>query len=358
MNAFNTPRDRAQLLLIALGLAIAFALAPFATGLLGALVLYVALAPVYRRLLRFMPRRASAIIVVVATMVLILLPLAWLLVIAVGQAPAALRQLQASDGLARLAAIRIGGADVGTRIVAAGGELISWGSAQAFRALGGAVRGTLNMVVALFGLYFLLLSASDAWRSVASYLPFSSAGADLLRDRFHDVTEATLLGTALTAVLQGVVVALGFAVTGLPDALFWGVVTAVVSIFPVLGSAIVWLPGAVALAVQGRYGASAVLVAIGAVVASNIDNIMRPLVNRRVSNLHPMVTLVGAFAGVGVLGLSGILLGPLAITYFFELVRLYRREYGAPSASASPVAPPAAFELAPREPARGPTPGA
>jgi len=358
MNAFTTPRDRAQLLLIALGLAIAFALAPFATGLLGALVLYVALAPVYRRLLRFMPRRASAIIVVVATMVLILLPLAWLLVIAVGQAPAALRQLQASDGLARLAAIRIGGADVGTRIVAAGGELISWGSAQAFRALGGAVRGTLNMVVALFGLYFLLLSASDAWRSVASYLPFSSAGADLLRDRFHDVTEATLLGTALTAVLQGVVVALGFAVTGLPDALFWGVVTAVVSIFPVLGSAIVWLPGAVALAVQGRYGASAVLVAIGAVVASNIDKIMRPLVNRRVSNLHPMVTLVGAFAGVGVLGLAGILLGPLAITYFFELVRLYRREYGAVPASAQPVAPPAAFELAPREPARGPTPGA
>src|SRR5690349_10799002 len=173
MNAFNSPRDRAQLLLVALGLAIFVALAPFAAGLLGALVLYVALAPVYHRLLRVLPRRASAVIVVVATTVLILLPLAWLLVIAVGQAPAALRQLQASDGLARLAAIRIGGADVGTRIVAAGGELISWASAQAFRALGGAVRGTLNIVVALFGLYFLLLSAGDAWRAVASYLPFS-----------------------------------------------------------------------------------------------------------------------------------------------------------------------------------------
>jgi predicted PurR-regulated permease PerM len=159
-------------------------------------------------------------------------------------------------------------------------------------------------------------------------------------------------------VLQGAVVALGFAVTGLPDALFWGVVTAVASVFPVLGSAVVWLPGAVALAVQGRYGASAVLVALGAVVASNIDNVMRPLVNRRVSNLHPMTTLVGAFAGVGVLGLPGILLGPLAITYFFELVQLYSREYGAASASAPPVAPPAAFELAPREPARGPTTGA
>jgi predicted PurR-regulated permease PerM len=351
MNAFSSPRDRAQLLLVALGLAIAIALAPFAAGLLGALVLYVAVAPAYRRLLAFMPRRASAIVVVTATAVLILLPLAWLLVIAIGQAPAALRQLQASDGLARLAAVRIGSADIGTRIVAAGGELVSWASAQAFRALGGAVRGTLNMVVALFGLYFLLLSSADAWRAVAAYLPFSAAGADLLRDRFRHVTEATLLGTALTAVLQGIVVALGFAATGLPDALFWGVVTAVVSVFPVLGSAVVWLPGAVALAIQGRYGASVALVALGAIVASNIDNVMRPLVNRRVSNLHPMTTLVGAFAGVGVLGLPGILLGPLAITYFFELVRLYRREYGEATeiASASPVAPPPSFELTRRD---------
>jgi len=359
MNAFNSPRDRAQLLLVALGLAIAFALAPFAAGLLGALVLYVAVEPLYRRLARLAPPRLSALIIIVATTLLILLPLGWLLVIAVGQAPAALRELQSSDGLARLSAIRVGGADIGTRIVAAGGEIISWASAQAFRAIGGAVRGTLNVVVALFGLYFLLLARGEAWRGVASYLPFSDAGADLLRDRFRQVTEATLLGTALTAVLQGVVVALGFAVTGLPDALFWGVVTAVVSVFPVLGSAVVWLPGAAALAVQSRYGASALLVAIGAVVASNIDNVMRPLVNRRVSNLHPMTTLVGAFAGVGVLGLPGILLGPLAISYFFELVRLYRREYGDGPATtpAPPAALPAAFDLSHHLGTRGPTAG-
>jgi predicted PurR-regulated permease PerM len=62
---------------------------------------------------------------------------------------------------------------------------------------------------------------------------------------------------------------------------------------------------------------------------------MRPLVNRRVSNLHPMTTLVGAFAGVGVLGLPGILLGPLAITYFFEVAALYRAEYGGDAVSAA-----------------------
>ena len=328
MHVFDSPRERAQLLLAVLGVVIALALTPFVTGLLGAVVLYVAVAPLYRRLVRYVPPRGAAMMVVVAATVLILVPVGVIVVIAVDQAPAAIRQLQDSAGLARLAAIRIGEMDIGAQVLEASGQLVSWISSQAFRALGGAVRGTINMVVALFGLYFLLRSAPATWRAIASYLPFSRSGIDLLAERFRDVTEATLLGTALTAILQGIVVALGFAMTGLSDAWFWGTVTAVVSVLPVFGSALVWAPGVLALVAQGRYDAATGLLVIGAVVASNVDNVMRPVVNRRVSNLHPMTTLVGAFAGVGVLGLPGILLGPLAITYFLELVKLYRREYG------------------------------
>lgn len=328
MIAFESRRDRAQLLLVVLGVMIAYAVLPLASGLLGALVLHVAVAPVHRRLASKMPRRVAAVLVVIATAVLILLPVGWLVAVAIDTAPDALRQLSSNPLLDRLSAVRIGEVDIGTRMVAAGGALMSWVSSQALRVLGGAVRGTLNATVALFGLYFLLRAPDEAWRRTAAYLPFSGNGAELVAHRFQQVTEATLLGTALTAVLQGSVVALGFAVTGLSDPWFWGVVTAVVSILPVLGSAIVWAPASLTLAAQGRYGAALVMAAIGGVVASNIDNVMRPLVNRRVSNLHPMITLVGAFAGVGVLGLPGILLGPLAITYFFELATLYRREYG------------------------------
>ena len=341
MNAFDSTRDRAQFFITVLGLAIAFAVFPLAAGLLGALVLYVGTSPIHRGLARRMPGRVAAVLIVVATAVLIFLPAAWLFAVVIDRTPDVVRQLRDNAGLARLASIRIGEIDIGTRVLSAGGSVVSWVSTQALRFLGGAVRGTLNAVVALFGLYFLLRSGANAWRAVAAYVPFSERGTDLLAHRFRQVTEATLLGTALTAVLQGAVVALGFAVTGLGDAWFWGVVTAVVSILPVFGSALVWLPAAVVLAAQGRYGAAVALGVLGGLVASNIDNVMRPVVNRRVSNLHPMTTLVGAFAGVGVLGLPGILLGPLAITYFFELVALYRREYprdGAMAArSAAPV---------------------
>jgi predicted PurR-regulated permease PerM len=342
MNVFDSRRDRAQLLLTVLGLAIAVAVLPLAAGLLGALVLHVATAPLHRRLARYLPAGAAAVMVVVATAVLIFLPAAWLLAVAIDAAPDALRQLRDNPALARLSAIRIGDLDIGTRVVDASGAIISWMSAQVFRVIGGAVRGTLNGAVALFGLYFLLCAAPSSWSRVAAFLPFSREGADLLAHRFRQVTEATLLGTALTAVLQGAVVALGFAATGLSDPWFWGLVTAVVSVLPVFGSALVWVPGTLALAVAGRYGAAIALAAIGATVASNIDNVMRPVVNRRVSNLHPMITLVGAFAGVGVLGLPGILLGPLAISYFFELAALYRREFTPPEQAREPNDSPAA----------------
>jgi predicted PurR-regulated permease PerM len=336
MNAFDSRRDRAQLLLTVLGIAIAFAVFPLAAGLIGALVLHVAAAPLHRRLAMVLPVRAAAVVIVVATALLIFLPAAWLLAVAIDATPDALRQLRDNPVLARISTIRLGDLDVGTRVLDASGAILSWMSAQVFRVIGGAVRGTLNGTVALFGLYFLLCAPPSRWSRVAAYLPFSREGADLLAQRFRQVTEATLLGTALTSVLQGAVVALGFSATGLSDPWFWGVVTAVVSVLPVFGSALVWVPGTIALAAQGRYGAAILLGAIGAAIASNIDNVMRLVVNRRVSNLHPMTTLVGAFAGVGVLGLPGILLGPLAIAYFFELTALYRREFAPPDRIVEP----------------------
>jgi predicted PurR-regulated permease PerM len=72
------------------------------------------------------------------------------------------------------------------------------------------------------------------------------------------------------------------------------------------------------------------MLVMGWLIASNIDNLIRPMVYRRVSDIHPMTTLVGAFAGVKYFGLPGLLLGPLAIAYFFELLRFYREEYGTP----------------------------
>ncbi|HEY9479251.1 MAG TPA: AI-2E family transporter [Gemmatimonadaceae bacterium] len=335
-------RARAQILIVVLGALVAYAIAPYASGLLGAAILYVIGAPVHRRLTRLVGAHAAAAIVLILLAVVIILPGAWLLNLVIVQAPIILRNVQESTFLSRLSALRIEGVDLGAQIASASGALVSWLSGHAIGFFGSATRSVLNLVIAFFALYYLLISASTAWRWVAAFLPFSNGSNELLRQRFTSITEAMLLGTALTAVLQGALIGFAFWIVGLPTPVFWGVITAFASILPVLGSALVWLPGVVVLLVQQRFGAAIALLVIGGLLASNLDNVVRPVVYRRVSDVHPLTTLVGAFAGVSLFGLVGLLLGPLAITYFFELIDIYEQEYGrkaitVPSASVPPV---------------------
>jgi predicted PurR-regulated permease PerM len=333
MNFLQTPRDRAGLLILVLGAAILLALSSFLSGLLGAGVLYVIFVRPYHWLARAVKPGPASALILVGALFLIAVPISWLTGIVIGQAPDSLHAIQSSALVARLGKLRPGSFDVGAELAKASGTLVSWLSSQVFSFVGSATSAALNLVIAFFGLYYLLRSGEETWPVIRRYIPFSTQTADALRDRFFSVTEATLLGTALVAAIQGSLVGLGFWIVGLPNALFWGTVTAFASILPVLGSALVWLPAVLVLVAQGKYGGAIGLLVIGAGIASNIDNLIRPLIYKRVSNIHPMITLVGAFAGVRYFGLLGLLLGPLAIAYLFELLQFYRVEYGEPVAA-------------------------
>lgn len=106
------------------------------------------------------------------------------------------------------------------------------------------------------------------------------------------------------------------------------------AIVPVVGSGLIWAPAAIALGLDGRWGAAVALALWGGIIVGSADNVIRPLVYRRWARIHPMVTLVGALAGIRYFGLLGILIGPLALNYFFELIRMYREEFIEPSEAA------------------------
>jgi len=324
----ESPRDRAGLLILVLGVAILVALIPFLSGLLGAAILYVIFVGPYHRMARVMPDGLASALTLIIAIIVIALPLTWLVGVLIDRVPDALKSLQSGTLLNRLAGMRVGGIHVGAKIAEASGTVVQWASAQAIGFLGGAASASLNLVIAFFGLYYMLHSGATLWSGFHGYVPFSSGTADALRLHFYRVTQATLLGTVATAIAQGTLIGLAFLIVGLPDPLVWGSMAAFASILPVLGTGLVWMPAVIVLAFQQRYGAMVVMLIIGWLLASNIDNVIRPMVYRKVSNIHPMVTLVGAFAGIKYFGLPGLLLGPLAIAYFFELMRFYKLEYG------------------------------
>src|SRR6185312_1782551 len=229
--------------------------------------------------------------------------------------------------LGRLRELKLGGMDLGPRLADLGTQVVGWIGSSAFGLVGTATRLALNLTISLFGLFYLLLRPGETWEAVRPYIPFSAKNTEKLRQGFRDVTTSTIIGTGATAAIQGFLVGLGFWLTGLPNAVFWGVVTMVFAILPVVGSALVWGPGALAL-ILGHHALAGVLLAVGgAVIVGNVDYVIRPMVFRRWANIHPLITLVGALAGVPYFGILGLLIGPLALSYFFELVKMYREEY-------------------------------
>lgn len=315
--------------LLAFAALITLALIPWLSGLVGALILAVPLAPLHRRLARHLPARWSAGVIAAIVVVVIAVPGSWLVATTMGEAAEAIRALQASDVITRLEGVRLGGIEVARQVENAGASLLTWLSGRALALFGSATRATLNLCIALFGLYYLLVDGGRLGARAAALLHLPPAHATLLAARFRAVTDALLLGTLLTAAVQGMIVGLGFAVVGLRGPVLWGVVTACVSVLPVLGSAIVWLPGVAVLALGGRPGAALLLAVIGGGIAANMDNVVRLVAYRRISGIHPMLTLVGAVAGVGIFGMSGVLIGPLVLSYFVELLRLYEAGRGA-----------------------------
>lgn len=327
MAILDTKHQRAAILILVLGAALAVALSPYASGLIGIPVLYVVFTPVHDWLSRHVKPGLAAGLVVVLGIFLILVPGVSLVGLIVSEAQDIAAGVIRSPILDRLSELRVGGYDIGAQLATIGQKLVSWVGSSAFNLLGTATRAALNLAIAFFGLYYLLLRGGTAWQGIRPYIPFSSSNAEKLALRFKNVTISTLIGTGVTALLQGALVGLAFWAVGLPNALFWGVITGILSIFPVLGSGLVWLPGALALLLQQEYGRAIGLFAFGAIVIGNVDNVIRPMVFRRWAQIHPLITLVGAFAGVRYFGILGLVIGPLALSYFFELISMYREEY-------------------------------
>jgi predicted PurR-regulated permease PerM len=332
---------RAALLLVAAAIAVTVVGAvPLAAGLVAAPALAVICRPLQDRLAKRMRPKVAALVIVVLAWGVLVVPGAWLATRAIRQAPAAVGEVQRLTEAWRTGQ-PIFGTSPDSLVARAGAASAGWLSAALGPALSSIGHGILNLSIAVLGLYFLLVAGDAAWVAVRQHLPFSQSGSDWLRGVFVNVTRAALLGTLLSAALQGISIGIGFHLVGNDAAAFWGAVAGFATLIPVVGNALVWLPSVVALIVQGRLGAAFTMFALGKIVPSLIDRVVRAVVSQRVGNTHPMVTLVGALVGLRLVGPVGILVGPTIVQCTLALIQLYEREYGLPWTASRRNSPPA-----------------
>ena len=207
------------------------------------------------------------------------------------------------------------------------GELVGSISKWVVGGLSQATLGTANFLfmsfVFLYTMYFFQMDGHKLMKKVLYYLPLNSDDENLMLEKFTSVTRATLKGTLMIGILQGGLAGAAFAVAGIDNAVFWGTVMAVLSIIPSVGSALVWVPAAFILIMQGSVGSGVGLLMFCGVVVGSLDNVLRPILVGKDTRMHELMIFFGTLGGIMMFGISGIFIGPLIASLFVTIWELY-----------------------------------
>ena len=178
--------------------------------------------------------------------------------------------------------------------------------------------------VALFTLYYLLKDADKVQDAICWFIPLEKERTRRLLTRAREVTYATVVGNLLVAVVQGLLGGLAFWLAGLPSPALWGTVMGVLSLIPVVGPPVVWIPGAIHLLSVGATGSGIGLALFGTLVISTIDNVLRAwLVSDRVK-VHPLLVFLGVVGGVFLFGAPGLVVGPVGFVLALAMMQMAR----------------------------------
>lgn len=206
---------------------------------------------------------------------------------------------------------------------------------------GGALGFVLAFGVGLYVTFFLLRDGTLIGKAIIDTLPMKRSIAQKLADKFLQVVRATIKGSVVVGLVQGALGAITFAIVGIPSALLFGLLMAIFSLLPALGPAIVWVPVAVYLLATGAVWEGLVVIGSGVLVIGLADNLLRPILVGRDTGIPDWLILVTTLGGIVLLGLSGIVIGPLVAGLFLAGWAILREERAA-TAPVEPVAEPAA----------------
>ncbi len=194
-------------------------------------------------------------------------------------------------------------------------------------------RVVFHTVLMLLAFYFLLVDGPLLIGWLWRVSPLQARQTEELIAEFHRVSTGSIVGNVATALLQGVAAGIGFAIFRIPHAIFFGMLTAVASFIPVVGTAIVAVPAIVMLAVSGHSGAAIGLAVWYVVFVVGLEHLAKPFILRATSGgeMHTGLMFLALLGGLEVFGLLGVILGPLIVSFFLSLMRMIERDEREPA---------------------------
>lgn len=185
----------------------------------------------------------------------------------------------------------------------------------------------ITTVVIVFLLYFMLVGYKGIEQYVYDLMPFNEKNRKDVTREIYRMVRSNALGIPLLAVIQGIVAYIGYLIFGVPSAFLFAILTCFATIIPLVGTGLVWFPLVIYFALSGNWVGAIGLAIYSGLILVNIDNVIRFLLQKKLADTHPLITVFGVILGLSVFGFWGVIFGPLLLSLFFLLINIFKREY-------------------------------
>ena len=306
-------------IIIVLGIVLFQQITPFLGGLLGALTIYILVRKQMIRLTtkRKMKRSTAALLITTEAVFFFLIPISlvvWMLVDKLQNLNLDPQSIIAPiEEIAGIIKSKTGydvlGSDTTSFIVSA---LPRIGQAV----MGGISSFVINLFVLVFVLYFMLIGGIKMEAYVNAILPFNATNTEHVIHEINMIVRSNAIGIPLLAVIQGGVAMIGYFIFGAPNALLLGFLTCFATVIPMVGTGLIWFPVAVYMALTGNWPNAIGLAAYGGIIVSQLDNLIRFILQKKMADTHPLITIFGVVIGLPLFGFMGVIFGPLLLAIF------------------------------------------
>ena len=317
-------------IILFMGIIIFRQITPFLGGLLGALTIYILVRGQMRYLVekRKLKRSLSALLITAETIFVFLIPLGltvWMVVnklqdINLDPQTYIAPIQQVAEFIKEKTGYDVLGKDTLTFIVSILpriGQIIM----ESISSL------AINLFVMIFVLYFMLIGGKKMEAYVNDILPFNETNTQEVIHEINMIVRSNAIGIPLLAIIQGGVAMIGYLLFGAPNILMLGFLPCFATIIPMVGTALVWFPVAAYLAISGDWFNAIGIAAYGAIVVSQSDNLIRFILQKKMADTHPLITIFGVVIGLPLFGFMGVIFGPLLLSLFFLFVDMFKKEY-------------------------------
>jgi predicted PurR-regulated permease PerM len=192
----------------------------------------------------------------------------------------------------------------------------------------GITLNTITLIASMyFILYFMLINGRKMEEALYEYIPLKDGNVELIGREVKVMVISNTIGIPTIALIQGVVGLIGYLIIGVSEPWLWFVATSIAAMMPVIGAALIYIPLTISLFAQGETGKGIAMAVWGFGLIGLVDNLFRFMLNKKLGDIHPLITIFGVIIGVQLFGFIGLIFGPLLISMFLLLLRIYSSEF-------------------------------